>query len=337
MSAFSANTFNSHDYSLYRPSYSTEFFQYIFQYLGLNEWKSESINILDVGSGPGTCILKIIPILKEVINSKETPLKKVKIFVSDLSNTMLNEAKINIDKVIRDSLESFEIEYIQSGGETIDLKINEQIDLIIAAECVHWLNSEKWLDCMHKLLKKDGVLAYWGYVDPVFTKIEGSDDKNRLKIANDEYNSFVYEEKGKLGEYWQQPGRSKLRSLYKEVNEIALNNEGDKWYETIMCRRDPLIGEIETIFNNDGNSDGDNGKVSRFEFKDDVLKIEMRLTIEQLLNYMDTWSSSFKWNSSHEEKVSLLFGKKLEEKVGLKKSDDIVIEMKTVYLFTKKV
>ena len=206
------------------------------------------------------------------------------------------------------------------------------MDLIIAPNCVHWLDSEKWLNSVKGILNYGGVLAYWGYVDPVFTKIEGSDDKNRLKIANDEYNAFVYEEKGKLGEYWEQPGRNKLRSSYKEINDIIWKDRHTTWEEILLCRRDPLTGDNKFF----GSIDGENKHPPDFQIRNDILKMEIRVTFEELLNYMDTWSSSFKWNSSHKDKVSSLFGKILEEKIGLNRSDKIVIEMKTISMMTRK-
>lgn len=95
-----------------------------------------------------------------------------------------------------------------------------------------------------------------------------------------------------------------------------------------MCRRNPLTGDNKSF----GSIYGENRHPPDFQIRNAILKMEIRVTFEELLNYMDTWSSPIKWNSSHgneKEKVGYLFGKILEEKIGLKRSDKIVIEMKT--------
>ncbi|KAG0680444.1 hypothetical protein C6P40_002350 [Pichia californica] len=335
MSAFASKNFQSHDYALHRPSYSIDFFKYIFKFGNLSEVIKDELSIVDIGCGPATCELVFIPYLIELIESKQLNLNKIKIYVTDISSTMINEAESTLNNLLLNKLSKsikniFEIKFLVISGENLNNIINESsVDLVIAAECVHWINPNPWLNSMKSILKSNtGVLAYWGYVDPVFIGHEG--EKENINKANDFYNDFVYEEEGKLGVYWQQPGRKILRGLCKDINNIVFQDT-ESWNDVITVYRDPSKNDIkilDRLINNDIN----------FKIDDEVLKMIKSITFEQFLQYTDTWSSSHKWNENHneDEKVSKLFYKGLNKITNWKLSDNIEIEMKTFYTLCKK-
>lgn len=340
MSAFAAKSFKSHDYALYRPSYSLDFFKYVFRFADLTNIAQEgkTFSILDVGAGPGTCMITFIPYLAALVEQKKINVEKINLIVTDVSTNMLSEAKKNLDKVI-DNLGShkkdlFALKYIESSGEgLLRLLDASSIDLVIAAECVHWLKSEEWLICMQQILKpKTGVLAFWGYVDPVFTGIEKpGDHEKEITKANEFYESFVYEAEGKLGVYWEQPGRRKLRGLCKEANDLVFEDVKN-WRDVVTVSRDPLRGDVSI-------SDRLAGDDVDFKVDDKALKMTKTYTLAQFLQYADTWSSSHKWNAEHgeDEKVSSIFYKGLHEANNWGLEDVIEVEFKTYYTLSKKI
>lgn len=329
MSEFSANNFKSHDYSLFRPSYSPSFFKYILEYSRFNsdDWKSKTLSIVDIGSGPATCIITLLPIIYEYVISNDLNIENVEIYVTDVSEVMLDEAKKNVDKILRsfDDLKLFSIKYLNVSGEDIAKSVDsESIDIVFAAECAHWLNVDKWFQSVYEVLKTGtGVFAYWGYVDPNFIKI--NDSEENAKTANVFYEDFVYEKGGKLGPYWEQPGRGILRSLYKHMNELILKDE--RWKNNIICTRDIKNKKIQII-----------NKDQHLKIDQNILKITNNMRVIDYLSYIDTWSSSSKWNKENADKgkISLLFYEQLEALIKWKLTDYIEIEFQTVYSLNKK-
>lgn len=339
MSAFAAANFQSHDYSLHRPNYSVDFFKYIFKFLELDNFKNDTISIVDIGSGPATCELTFIPYLIELLEKKILKLSKINIYVTDVSKPMIAEAEKSINEKITNNNNYFSnnlkgifnFKYIEIEGEKLNEIIEDNsIDLIIAAECVHWIQPESWLKNMNKILKsKTGVLAYWGYVDPVFTD-DVNHNSNNIENANNFYNEFVYESDGKLGSYWQQPGRKILRGLCKGINN-KIFEDLSHWNDVITVYRDPSKGNTEIL-------ERLKNKDIEFKVDDKVLQMIKELTFQDFLQYTDTWSSSHKWNELHpeNERVSKLFYQGLSKITKWDLNDSIIIEYKTFYTFAKK-
>ena len=315
MSAFSSSTYTSQDYAKYRPTYPESFFHYILKNAKVTSL--QSLTILDVGCGPGTCFITLIPELVNLLNNDNNPLKEVKLIASDLSQTMLNEAEREITPLLSNT-KSIDVQYVQAKGEDVSEHITkDSVDLVIAAECMHWVDAEQFLNGIRQIMRTGGTLAYGGYVDPVFTAVGNNEDSALLKKLNDVYEDFVYVGDGRLGVYWEQPGRERLRRLYENINEVV-ESDGEHWNDIVKCIRDPLQGKVQTV----GNAD------------QGALKMEMALPFESFLKYADTWSSSFKWNESHpeEQRVSKVFYKKINQVAQIDLADEITIEMKTVYM-----
>jgi ubiquinone/menaquinone biosynthesis C-methylase UbiE len=329
MSEFASTDFNSRHYSLHRPSYTIDFFKYIFKYANLTpNWKYNSLSIVDIGSGPGTCFTTIIPYLLELITTGELNVAIVNLWVTDISETMLEEAKININNLLEEVDDNnnkiIQIKYLQAGSEDIAKYIeSESIDIVFAAECAHWLNKDKWFQAMNSILKKGtGVFSYWGYVDPVFIKI--NDSKSLALKANEFYEEFVYESPDRLGPYWEQPGRNILRNLFHNINDSILNDR-ENWRDVIVCYRNSKSGIVESF-----------GSCKGFKIDEEALTINKTINVMEFISYVDTWSASSKWNKTHDCKVSLLFYEELESIIHWKLLDSVEIEFQTVYTLSKK-
>lgn len=288
MSQFSDSDFDSKLYDLHRPSYPPKFISYIIDKCVPKE--KEYVTIVDLGSGPGTALSTLLDLLEEKTEKGELKVKKFTIWATDISKVMVEQAKQKLSKYSDN--EMFDLNFAVCEGEAVD-SIVDSVDLVLAAECAHWLNVEKWIASIKKVCH--GFLVYWGYVDPVF--VDHPD-------LNEFYDNFVYD-KGEFGKYWNQPGRNILRSCFKEINERM-----EKEFKCETVYRNPITGV---------------GEESPF-------RIVQHVKVKDFVTYVDTWSASFSWNSTHkpEEKVSLLFYKGLQER-GFQYEDLLNIEMKTVY------
>lgn len=291
MSEFAAESFDSKFYDLNRPSYPPKFFNYIIE--KCVPAKSESFTIVDIGTGPGTAIATLIDMLTEKRKTKAIEIEDITIWATDCSQVMINQAKNKLNNYTND----INLKFAVCKGEEIDTVV-KHADLLLAAECVHWLDTEKWLESVKKVC--DGYLVYWGYVDPVFI------DKPDMNAF---YENFVYENND-FAKCWSQPGRSILRSSFRNINE----------------RMEKEFTDCEIVYRDPSSGIGE----------DSILRIENVMKVSQFLSYVDTWSSSFTWNSNHspEEKASVLFYEGFQNH-GLNFDDLIKTEMKTVYCIIK--
>lgn len=287
MSQFADFQFDSKFYDLHRPSYPPGFISYVIDRCVPQH--AAKFTIVDIGTGPGTAITTFIELFEEKKQQGKINVDQLTIWATDVSVVMIDQAR---QKLAEYTNANINIKFATCKGEEIDTLV-KQVDLVLAAECVHWLDTEQWLACVKKVCT--GHLVYWGYVDPVFV------DYPEL---NKFYDDFVYDS-GDFGKCWSQPGRNRLRSSFKDINEQV-----QKEFKNELVYRDPTTGVG----------------------KDSVLRIIKTVTIRDFLTYVDTWSASFTWNSTHksEERASLLFYKGLEER-GFKLDDKITTEMKTVY------
>lgn len=165
-------------------------------------------------------------------------------------------------------------------------------------------------------------------IDPVFIDVKkaSNDYVEQLKSANEIYENFVYERKEGLGKYWQQPGRGKLRSMYKGLNDILLND--NRWGDIACTYRVPSIDS--KVFNAVGNG--------KEKWGNDCFILEKEMSLANFLKYVDTWSSSHKWNQSHGvgEKAGELFLKELNQKIGWNDKTIVKVGFKTFYTLARK-
>lgn len=303
MSAFADNDFNSKNYDAFRPTYPVGFLKNILKYVNSHSLSSGSLRLIDIGTGPGTTIKTLIPLLPSNL--------PIHIMLTDISLPMLKQAKdslINLPSNIT-------IETIQCSGEELCSKISEPVDIIMAAECVHWINYDELLENCRKLLKTNGTLAYWVYVDPIFI------NNPKAKQMNEWYDDFVYESPDKLGSYWDSKGRNLLRKLLRGYNDSLLAHEGGEDWKDIC---------VGYLVNNEFESYGNP------MWCKNLLVIEKDADLVMFGNYIDTWSSSHKWNETHEIKSSECFLKGLEEHCGIKREEVVKWQMKSSFTFATR-
>lgn len=158
MATYSDINFNSADYDLFRPTYPSEFYAQILAYHtgGIEKY-------LDVGCGPG---LSTFPLAENFGYTLGT----------DVSQKMCSEAEQIMQAKAERGKTVTNTHFKQSPSEDLTgIGVTDSsIDLVTAAECVHWFDSEKWLVEMSRLLKSGGTLAYWGYIEPVFLAHAGN-------------------------------------------------------------------------------------------------------------------------------------------------------------------
>lgn len=253
MTTFSKAGFRSLNYNSFRPHYPQSFYKLLADFVGRRAEKS-----IDLGCGTGVATFPLLGFSDHVTGLDLLPR------MIDAANQLKEErlAELGIDDASRINFEVGAVEDFEGEPKTYDL--------ITAAECIHWFKDYNvFFEKAARLLKPGGTLAYWYYVDPVFTDFSGSKGPKgeQLKKANDLYMYLVYEDPDGLGEFWEQPGRLYLKNHLHEVDRHI-----PSYFEK----------KIRKYIPSDGNA----------QHKEDDLKLVRNdINLEDFLAYITTYSS----------------------------------------------
>ncbi|KAK9717730.1 trans-aconitate methyltransferase 1 [Basidiobolus ranarum] len=204
MSTFSKVAYNSKAYAQYRPNYTANLYETIY-----NFHKGGYSKALDVATGTGQV-------------TKALADKFDHVHGIDISETMLSEA------VKKDNV-TYSIGYAE------DLPFEENsFDLVTVAEGAHWFTVPSFLSEVKRVLKPNGTLAIWGYS---FCEITGGSEKVRHSVMELGVNP------DKLGNHWEK-GRQILDDFYSDAGWENLPTEFNRVLRYESPKRHPLALEI---------------------------------------------------------------------------------------------
>ncbi|KAL2819466.1 S-adenosyl-L-methionine-dependent methyltransferase [Aspergillus granulosus] len=147
---FTDSNFDWVSYNTFRPSYPSVLFKHIFDYHNRHAPVSETI--LDLGCGPGTCT----PYLLE----RDT----VRLIISvDIGHNQLEIAKKAFISHPRVTDGLVELQFRLSRAEELAWLADSSIDIVVAAEAVHFFDHGPWFREVSRVLKPGGTLAFWFY------------------------------------------------------------------------------------------------------------------------------------------------------------------------------
>lgn len=161
----------SDKYATYRPTYPTEFFDY------LNSIVPYKQNAWDCGTGSGQVAYELAKTFGSV-------------FATDISQQQIDNA-----------LRAENIFYLVQPAERTDFK-NQQFDLIIAAQAVHWFDFEKFYTEVRRTARENALLCIVGY--------------GRIKISEEIDNIITGFYTNVIGTYWDRE-RKYIDENYKTI------------------------------------------------------------------------------------------------------------------------
>lgn len=282
MAAYSENKFDSFYYGDNRPGYPETLYDAFFEY-----HKGSSELVLDVGCGTGIATFPLLKYFKTVIGT-------------DPSAKMLEAAKS-----IKDTLEEGKnhIDFKISAAEEIT-KLGVKADAIVAAECIHWLDREKFFEEAYHVLKPNGTLTIWCYVEPYFMDFPN---------ANAIYEKYVYDDDRYMGACWQQPHKNVLRFFGKDIIIPS-----DKFCDVERFDYKPW----------------ENGQKTAYYLADD------KYTMRAFRNQLYSWSAYFSWQQKYGKEtgqnIADMFVDELKDKMGWTDETEVKVEWGTFYLFARK-
>lgn len=128
---------NSSDYLQYRPQYPAQLFDFI-----MNQSYNNDLAV-DVGCGNGQATIELGNRFRSVIGF-------------DPSRSQIEQA-ISHPKV----------EYRIGKAENLHLD-DHSVDLLTVAQAIHWFNVDLFLKEVKRVVKPNGLLAFWTYQKPIF-------------------------------------------------------------------------------------------------------------------------------------------------------------------------
>lgn len=291
MTTFSKTGFKTLKYNSFRPHYPPSFYKILESYVGVDGPLSKAI---DLGCGSGVATYPLLNFTKEVVGVDLSEL------MTETANSLkvgrLKDLGIEDPAVIKFKTGSVEDFVANPDSDTQP----GTFDLITAAQCIHWFQDyDLFFANTAKLLKKQGTLAYWYYLDPIISNYNQADadplKEEKLARAQNIYNKYVYGDEY-LGPYWEQPGRDILKNGLAAVNEAIPHS----LYTGVK------IKNFSPEFSNPAPG------------PDDLQLVKQNITLQDLANYLGTYSSyhNFKEATGDKDNLIELYIKELEDEFG---------------------
>ncbi|KAL6949123.1 hypothetical protein ACO0QE_001613 [Hanseniaspora vineae] len=300
MSQFASKEFNGQNYDSFRPGYNPEFYRYLLEYHQKGQPTATGARtILDVGAGPGTATFEMERILHDDFD---------RVIGTDVSAVMVDtaNAKLKLYNNAHSAEKKAKLKFAVSSCMDLSEHIQEKVDLVTAAEAAHYfLPFKEFLQEARKVLKPDGTLAIWGYMNPSFVEYPELDELIQDLHYGDGY----------FGRYWDQPGVTIMSNLL-DAQRIE---ESDGFYD-IECRKFYV-------------SDFREHEKSGFP-----LIMQRKMTITQFKNLVMTWSAVSKRESvlhDTETIVTDCFEKMFALAPGLGWGTEVTVVWNSVYKFAR--
>lgn len=108
---------------------------------------------------------------------------------------------------------------------------DHSVDLVTVAMALHWFDREKFWQVCQRVLKPNGVLAYWGYA------------LSEISPAVDAIVNHYHDEK--VGPFWP-PDRGPLMNLYADIHPPAERLLEQDFAMTTTWRLENLVGMLDS-------------------------------------------------------------------------------------------
>lgn len=239
----SKSSFSAASYATFRPSYPPSLYEKVLEY---HRGKRQSC--IDLGCGHGVVARAMLQHFDSVLGI-------------DPSGRMIEQAQSSTS-----STEYPNVSFREAAAESLPFIANSSVDMVVAGQAAHWFDHAKVFEELARTVKSGGTMAFWGYKDHVFVN---------SPQASSIMNKYAYDHHpDMLGSYWQQPGRSIVQNLLRDVKPPS-----NAWED---------ITRIEYEPGTNGRQSGQGTMFMNASFK-----------IGQCKEYIRTWSSYHSWREAH--------------------------------------
>ncbi|KAL5521056.1 hypothetical protein ACEPAG_8978 [Sanghuangporus baumii] len=218
MATFAKSTFNAQLYSASRPTYPGQLYDFIFRYhefgAACRSLRGQSAKFprqywkhaVDLGCGTGQATINL--------------LRFSRITAVDPSKKMIESGRKYIDEELsRQGMKQLNerFKFVVSPAENLSFLTPDSIDLVVAAQAAHWFDWKRLWPELARVLRPYGTVAIWGYSEMRLTRYPS------LTPLIDAYTHGT-DRATSLGPHWQQPGRSIVENLLRDIpgpNSVA--------------------------------------------------------------------------------------------------------------------
>lgn len=293
MSTYSETDFDATHYNNARPLYPDSYYETLIEY-----HKQAKGNVtefaMDVGCGSGFVGLKLTDYFTKVLGT-------------DLSETMISASRANAHNATRGS-----IEFISAPAEkTPEIVKPESVDMITCAEACHWMDMDAFFKESARILKPNGTLSYWFYLDPVFIGFPEATKLNLEVSYESSVENYGESYERFLGSYFENPGHNRYRTGLEGVNPPK------ELYHNI----------IRHYYHPDKH---DRNYTSLF--------IEKKITLRSYKEYATSWSGYHSWKTANPDKPDTIdwFISELQRILGVDLDTPINVIFPTVYTLARR-
>lgn len=269
--------FKSSHYHSVRPTYPRSLFQAIMSY-----HKVGRELVLDVGCGTGKATFPMTEYFDTVIGV-------------DPSSKMLEIARRE-----KKMLGKRQVEFTCISGEALSDSFEpKSVDMVVAAESIHWCNRDKLYKQVAQVLKPGGTFAFWFYVQPLFV-----DHPEAQRV----YYKYGWSEEY-MGRYLDEDRKRFL--LEYGGAELVKTLEGN-FASVERHVYDPTVSEYR----------------ERTAFH-----LKKSFTLKEFRDYVYSWSLYASWVSDHpgEDDIADKFIKELREVCNCDEMTELRVEWSTFY------
>lgn len=174
------------------------------------------------------------------------------------------------------------------------------LDLISASQAAHWFPLPASWTHLATHLKPRGMLALWGYSDPVLPASGAATDALhawtwRAEVAG----------KQALGSHWVRPGRDRIESLYAPLAADAADArdaDGNPLFEHVRWLRNDARVERPWFASEEGIGPSDGARrLGNMDEHAERLGMRRKMTVREFKRFVRTWSASHWWAETHKE------------------------------------
>lgn len=293
MATYSEIGFNAKHYNDARPLYPDSYYETLVEYHKQKKGNATDF-AMDVGCGSGFVGLKLTDYFAHVVGT-------------DLSETMISQSRENAHHATKGT-----IEFITAPAEKAPAAVKpESVDVITAAEACHWMDMDAFFKESARILKPNGTLSYWFYLDPVFVGFPAATKLNlefsyesSVENYGDSYERF-------LGPYFENPGHNRYRTGLEGVNPPE-----KLYYDVIRHYYHPEkhARDHTTLF------------------------IEKKITLRTYKAYGTSWSGYHSWKAANPDKPDTIdwFIAELQKILGVELDTPIDVIFPTVYTLARR-
>lgn len=182
----------------------------------------------------------------------------------DPSPGMISQAKLTTSPE-----EYYNIEFKESSAESLAFLADKSVDAAVAGQAAHWFHYPTLFTELHRILRQDGTIAFWGYKDMCFINHPRATEIFRVYCHS--------KDEQLMGPYWSQPGRSIVENKLRDIQPPT-----GHWRDIQRIEYEPEINRRMT------------GEGTMFMSK--------TLKLGDCMNHIRTFSAFHAWQEKYPEK-----------------------------------